>query len=57
MNNGSLIPPNGSAVIKDRFKFPLLFAPGESWSYSVGIDWAGQMVERVNGNILWSSTL
>jgi CubicO group peptidase (beta-lactamase class C family) len=31
--------------------FPLLFAPGDAWEYSVGIDWAGQMVERVNDNI------
>lgn len=31
--------------------FPLLFAPGESWEYSVGMDWAGWMVERVNGGI------
>ena len=27
---------------------PLLFEPGEGWAYSCGIDWAGQMVERVN---------
>ncbi|KAG4035560.1 hypothetical protein MFRU_001g03290 [Monilinia fructicola] len=39
------------SLVKDLFKFPLLFAPGESWSYGVGIDWAGQMVERVNHNI------
>jgi CubicO group peptidase (beta-lactamase class C family) len=29
---------------------PLLFEPGEAWAYGVGVDWAGQMVERVNGN-------
>lgn len=28
---------------------PLLYEPGEGWKYSVGIDWAGKMVERVNG--------
>lgn len=33
------------------FTMPLLFAPGESWEYSVGLDWAGWMVERVNGGI------
>jgi len=37
--------------IKETAKIPLLFEPGESWEYSVGIDWAGQMVERVNDNI------
>ncbi|KAK2623772.1 hypothetical protein QTJ16_006953 [Diplocarpon rosae] len=35
----------------EAFTFPLLFAPGDSWEYGVGIDWAGWMVERVNGNI------
>ncbi|KAJ8071180.1 hypothetical protein OCU04_001519 [Sclerotinia nivalis] len=40
-----------SGLVKDCLRFPLLFAPGDSWSYGVGIDWAGQMVERVNGNI------
>lgn len=29
---------------------PLLFEPGEAWIYGVGLEWAGQMVERVNGN-------
>ncbi len=35
--------------IGEAFAFPLLFEPGEAWSYSVGIDWAGWMVERVSG--------
>lgn len=30
---------------------PLLYEPGEGWQYSVSIDWAGKMVERVNGGI------
>jgi len=30
-------------------KVPLLFEPGTAWEYSVGIDWAGKMVERVSG--------
>jgi CubicO group peptidase (beta-lactamase class C family) len=25
-----------------------VYEPGENWEYSVGIDWAGKMVERVN---------
>ncbi len=28
---------------------PLLFDPGERWFYSIGIDWAGKMVETVSG--------
>ena len=33
--------------IKDSYTFPLLFEPGESWEYGVGIDWAAWAVERV----------
>ena len=31
---------------------PLLSDPGERWSYGIGIDWAGKMVEAVSGNTL-----
>ncbi|QSZ33995.1 hypothetical protein DSL72_005575 [Monilinia vaccinii-corymbosi] len=41
----------GQGLVRDLYRFPLLFAPGESWSYGVSVDWAGQMVERVNGNV------
>lgn len=37
--------------IFDAYTLPLLFEPGESWEYGVGIDWAGYMVERVNGSV------
>ncbi|CAL3970297.1 unnamed protein product [Diplocarpon coronariae] len=37
--------------MKEAFTFPLLFAPGDSWEYSVGIDWAGWLVERVQDDI------
>ena len=33
------------------YQMPLLFEPGEGWVYSVAIDWAGLMVERVNGGV------
>jgi len=35
--------------ISKSYLMPLLFEPGEGWNYSCSIDWAGQMVERVNG--------
>ena len=35
--------------LTEALKFPLVFEPGASWEYSVGIDWAGFMVERVSG--------
>jgi methyl acetate hydrolase len=28
---------------------PLAFDPGTRWEYGIGIDWAGQMVEKVSG--------
>lgn len=28
---------------------PLVFQPGESWEYGIGIDWAGKAVEKVSG--------
>ncbi len=31
---------------------PLLFDPGEDFSYGIGIDWAGKMVEAVSGERL-----
>jgi len=37
--------------IKHDFLLPLTFEPGDGWDYSCSIDWAGQMVERVNGGI------
>jgi methyl acetate hydrolase len=30
---------------------PLGFEPGERWEYGIGIDWAGRMVEAVNGGV------
>jgi len=32
----------------ERCKVPLLFEPGTSWSYGMGIDWAGILVMRLN---------
>jgi CubicO group peptidase (beta-lactamase class C family) len=31
--------------------YPLVFEPGTSWEYGAGLEWAGKMVERLNGNI------
>lgn len=31
---------------------PLLFDPGERWTYSISIDWAGLMVEKASGKRL-----
>lgn len=34
-----------------RYMVPILFEPGDGWVYGGGLDWAGRMVERVNGGI------
>ncbi|EAU31610.1 conserved hypothetical protein [Aspergillus terreus NIH2624] len=44
--------PVGVDEFSGRFedmKLPLLFQPGESWEYGVGIDWAGIALERATG--------
>ncbi|KAF2841066.1 beta-lactamase/transpeptidase-like protein [Patellaria atrata CBS 101060] len=33
------------------WNLPLLFDPGTGWIYGTGLDWAGRVVERLNGNI------
>jgi len=40
-----------SGRVKEAYSLPLLFNPGESWAYGGGVDWAGVLVERLNGNI------
>ncbi|OAP64035.1 hypothetical protein AYL99_00007 [Fonsecaea erecta] len=47
--DGTVRPGNGE--IRKQYLMPLLFEPGDGWSYSCGIDWAGKMVERVNGDM------
>ena len=42
------IPRVGSCKRAALFQ-PLVFDPGERWEYSIGIDWAGQVVERLSG--------
>jgi CubicO group peptidase (beta-lactamase class C family) len=36
----------------EGFVQPLIFEPGTQWRYSIGIDWAGILVERVSGEDL-----
>ncbi|KZP16688.1 beta-lactamase/transpeptidase-like protein [Athelia psychrophila] len=47
--------PDGSRTFSDDFTnkclVPLVFEPGEQWSYSLGVDWAGKLVERVNDGV------
>ncbi|KZP25118.1 beta-lactamase/transpeptidase-like protein, partial [Athelia psychrophila] len=47
--------PEGSRAHDDAFMgaylMPLVYEPGTSWRYGVGIDWAGKLVERANGGV------
>lgn len=41
--------PNVLSLEKASLMLPLMFDPGTRWQYGIGIDWAGQMIERVSG--------
>jgi len=41
----------GTDVVS-RFSYPLIFQPGEQWSYGCAIDWAGLLVERLANSTL-----
>lgn len=41
-----------SGKIPESHALPLLFEPGSSWVYGAGLDWAGLLVERLNGTRL-----
>ncbi|KZP07679.1 beta-lactamase/transpeptidase-like protein, partial [Athelia psychrophila] len=47
--------PEGSREQDDPFMranlMPLVYEPGESWMYSVSLDWAGKLVERANNGL------
>jgi CubicO group peptidase (beta-lactamase class C family) len=40
-----------TGTVPEAFGCPLLFEPGEGWHYGGGVDWAGYLVRRLNGNI------
>lgn len=41
--------PTILAGTKAALAYPLVFEPGTRWDYGIGIDWLGQVVERVSG--------
>lgn len=40
---------NAGSCTVEGWSTPLKFAPGEGWCYGTGVDWAGQVLERVSG--------
>src|SRR5207342_1490414 len=45
------LPSTGSCE-HASLRAPLLFDPGEGWSYGINLEWAGKMVEAVSGKRL-----
>ncbi|KZV86483.1 beta-lactamase/transpeptidase-like protein [Exidia glandulosa HHB12029] len=45
---GSIVP-EFSGKRKDLLDAPLIYEPGTSWEYGVGLDWAGEVISRVSG--------
>lgn len=35
--------------LREGLDSPLLFDPGTRWDYGIGIDWLGQVIEKVDG--------
>lgn len=42
---------NESDRLTERFDYPLIFEPGQGWSYGVSLDWAGVAISRLHGGI------
>lgn len=38
--------------LREGLDYPLLFDPGTRWDYGIGIDWLGQVVEKVDGRTI-----
>lgn len=36
----------------EKWNIPLKFAPGQGWYYGVGLDWAGQLIEKLTNKTL-----
>ena len=41
--------PSILSGLAKALNYPLLFDPGTRWDYGIGIDWLGQVVEKVDG--------
>src|SRR5574337_1719629 len=37
---------------RSSLNYPLMFDPGTRWDYGIGIDWLGQVVEKVDGRTI-----
>jgi len=44
--------PGARSGRRAALRVPLVFDPGEGWTYSIGIDWVGLMIEAASGTTL-----
>jgi methyl acetate hydrolase len=44
--------PSTGSCLNAALRAPLLFDPGERWSYGINLEWAGKVVEAVSGRRL-----
>jgi len=44
--------PSVLSGLRAGLDYPLLFDPGTRWDYGIGIDWLGQVVEKVDGRTI-----
>ena len=44
--------PSILSGLRTGLDYPLLFDPGTRWDYGIGIDWLGQVVEKVDGRTI-----
>jgi len=44
--------PSILSGLREGLDYPLMFHPGERWEYGIGIDWLGQVVEKVDGRAI-----
>ncbi|KAF2869650.1 beta-lactamase/transpeptidase-like protein [Massariosphaeria phaeospora] len=44
--------PGAGSTVEQKSTLPLVFAPGTSWRYGAGSDWAGKLIERASGQTL-----
>jgi CubicO group peptidase (beta-lactamase class C family) len=49
IENSPMAQPDLVALVRRTAEIPLLFQPGERWSYSIAVDLQGAIVERLSG--------
>jgi CubicO group peptidase (beta-lactamase class C family) len=51
IENSPMAQPDLDALVRRTAEIPLLFQPGERWSYSIAVDLQGAIVQRLSGQL------